>query len=616
MKRHLILPFVAFLSLTVLFPARALGDELARRIPSDCAPHPRLLLAAGEEAMVLRAVENDSTLARFHQAILDYSTAALDREPVRRIMAGKRLLHVSREALQRIFCLSYAFRMTGEQRYADRAVREMLACSGFSDWNPSHFLDVGEMTMALAIGYDWLYDRISPEARATIRSAIVQKGLLPAENQTWAHFYRGSNNWNQVCNAGLVYGALAVREEAPVLSDTVIVRCLRTNPRSLKQYSPEGCYPEGYGYWKYGSSFQVLLVAALESAFGSDLGLLEGYDGFLRSARFMQFMSTPTGGCFNYYDSGNRAAFTLVQPWMAFKTGDTSLLYPEFYLLRHFGYPKSDEDRLLPLVTIYGARLGMGTPGFRVPAPAGHVFVCGGHVPLFLFRSGWDSPEDTYLGIKGGRGDDSHGHVDAGSFIFEEDGVRWASDLGNQDYLSLEERGVDLWNARQDSQRWEVFRVGPWSHNILTVNGHCPLVGGKAELRRHWDGKRRTGAEFDITAPLKEDLDTALRRVWLDRRGTLHVEDAVRAGKEDALVRWAMCTPASVEQVDARTFRLSSGDQVRLLRVRGRGAVLRTWTTEHMHDYDAPNPGYTMVGFEMPVRSGKPARSRVTLSRR
>jgi len=49
----------------------------------------------------------------------------------------------------------------------------MLAISQFSDWNPSHFLDVAEMTMAMAIGYDWLYNNMSRESRTIIKDAII-----------------------------------------------------------------------------------------------------------------------------------------------------------------------------------------------------------------------------------------------------------------------------------------------------------------------------------------------------------------------------------------------------------------------------------------------------------
>lgn len=63
----------------------------------------------------------------------------------------------------------------------------------------------------------------------------------------------------------------------------------------------------------------------------------------------------------------------------------------------------------------------------------------------FLFiRGGWNSKEDSYLAVKGGSPLTSHAHMDAGSFIYERKGIRWAIDLGMQNYLSLESRGVNL----------------------------------------------------------------------------------------------------------------------------------------------------------------------------
>ena len=54
----------------------------------------------------------------------------------------------------------------------------MLQAASFPDWNPQHFLDVGEMTMALAIGYDWLYDSLQPDTRRVVREAIIEKDLM------------------------------------------------------------------------------------------------------------------------------------------------------------------------------------------------------------------------------------------------------------------------------------------------------------------------------------------------------------------------------------------------------------------------------------------------------
>jgi len=41
----------------------------------------------------------------------------------------------------------------------------MLAAAQFPDWFPKHFLDTAEMTAALGVGYDWLFDFLSAEER-------------------------------------------------------------------------------------------------------------------------------------------------------------------------------------------------------------------------------------------------------------------------------------------------------------------------------------------------------------------------------------------------------------------------------------------------------------------
>jgi hypothetical protein len=87
--------------------------------------------------------------------------------------------------------------------FADRAIKEMVhVSSDCKDWNPSHFLDVAEMTHAVAIGYDWLYDRISASDRKIIESAATTKGLTAglAAYHSHAWWANSTVNWNQVCN--------------------------------------------------------------------------------------------------------------------------------------------------------------------------------------------------------------------------------------------------------------------------------------------------------------------------------------------------------------------------------------------------------------------------------
>src|SRR5439155_17966731 len=118
------------------------------------------------------------------------------------------------------------FRLTGDARFAVRAKKELFTAAAFDDWNPSHFLDVAEMSLAFAIGYDWLYAQLAPGERATLKAAMLKHGLAfapaayaergPADRHLW--WATAPTNWNQVCNGGLLAAALALADEEPALA--------------------------------------------------------------------------------------------------------------------------------------------------------------------------------------------------------------------------------------------------------------------------------------------------------------------------------------------------------------------------------------------------------------
>lgn len=564
----------------------------AREIPEP-RPHPRLVLKQGEETAIKEAVRKGGISADAYAYIKNYSDKLLSTAPCERVMTGRRLLHVSREALKRIFYLSTVYRMEGDRKYSDRAVKEMLAVCRFSDWNPSHFLDVAEMTMAVSIGYDWLYDELDEDEKAEIRASILDKGLKPSDGQ-W--FFTSNNNWNQVCNAGMVSGALAVWEDAPEMARAMVAKCLESNPISLASYSKEGCYPEGYGYWEYGTSFQIMLISVLESAFGSDLGLMDGQEGFFNSSKFMSMMPTPAHRVFSYFDGGRRQIFQSMQAWMATRTGDLSVLYPELAFYRDKGFTMGDTDRLFPLFLIACSKIDFNS----IKSPSYNTYHCSGLEPLFIYRSGWDSPDDTYLGVKGGRAADNHGHIDAGSFVYESERVCWAIDLGSQDYHSLESRGVNLWSNTQESQRWDVFRIGAESHNILTVKDKRPDVNARIPIREVWRKKSRKGVGLPMTAFYGGDLDSCYRKVYLDKKDNLHVEDFFIGGDTKQVLRWAMCTEAEARILGPAAIELKKDGKTRVLRISTKHyASPRIWPTTPHHDYDADNPGTCLVGFDI-----------------
>ncbi len=262
---------------------------------SAIAPHPRLLMGKADEILLKENLQKNGDLQAIHNLIIRIADKTLSTEPFERVLEGKRMLTVSRNTIYRIFYLSYAYRMTLSSKYLDRAEKELLAVCDFSDWNPSHFLDVGEMSMAVAIGYDWLFYDLKAETKEKIRTAILQKAFLPSKESQYNSFLTNRANWNQVCNAGLTYAALAIYEGAKEETVEIIERTLESNKLPLIDYGPDGNYTEGYGYWAYGTSFQIMLLSALESALGDDKNLRQT-PGFMQTAEYILFYVWDTRG--------------------------------------------------------------------------------------------------------------------------------------------------------------------------------------------------------------------------------------------------------------------------------------------------------------------------------
>ena len=566
--------------------------------------HPRLFLKNGEEPAVMAAVEKSPAVKRMHDAVMDCADASLTKPPVTRQMIGIRLLETSRESLKRVFALSYAYRMTGNMRYAGRAEQEMLACCAFSDWNPSHFLDVAEMAVSMSIGYDWLYDVLSPDTREKVEKALFEKAFRPLETdvQPW---YEWTSNWNSVCNAGVTLAALAVYECAPEQCGRIISRSLESNRKALSVYAPDGAYPEGAMYWGYGSSFEIMMMAALESVCGTDFGLA-GSPGFLKSGYFLQAMLTPGGGSFNYSDASYANISNPMVFWIAGKTGDTSLLY------NLLGYPGCNdgsflEDRTLPFAVISASGLDLE----HVSPPVWNTWYGRGETPVFVYRSGWESFEDTYFGIKGGTPSSGHAHMDGGSFIYERDSVRWALDLGMQDYGSLEKYGLDIWNLGQDSDRWKVFRYGNTGHNTVSVMNAMHCASGRAEIVDTMASVSEKGAVVDLSG-LFPQFGRVTRKAVLDAEDNLCLEDVFENGGSRQTVVWIMNTEAVPEIVSDDAVRLTCRGHEMSVKFRATSPFnLKILPADPPAEYDAPNPGVMQVCLVMDTRVRKTEKIKV-----
>lgn len=545
------------LAIALLFATSATAQ--AQPDYSKLPNHPRLILRQGDIEAVRQKIENDQPLLIIHDVIERRTNDFLIAEPTKYRMVGKRLLGRCRAVLERVCYCSYMYLVSGDESYARRAEKEMLAAADFVSWNPSHFLDVGEMTTALAIGYDWLYDWLSPESRKIIEDAIIEKGLRTAGKKKW--WSKTHNNWNQVCNGGLAMGALAVYERIPEEAQAIIAEALKNNPIAQKEYGPDGVYPEGSGYWEYGTWYEVMLIESLRTALGTSYDL-EKAPGFLESAKFMNFMSTPTGATYNFSDCGNPS--NMINPllyWFALETGDMSLVWQDRERLINEEKFRGI-NRQAPIAMLFASRCD--TKDIR---PIQDIFWVGdGTQPVFLYRKGFASKEDSYLGVKGGSPKNSHAHMDGGSFIYEWAGVRWAVELGNQDYHSLESKGIGIWKKGQNSQRWQVYRLNNYSHNTLTINDKLHQYEGMVTMTKVHNKKKYKGADFDLSS-LFVDTESVTRSILIDNNDKVTCIDKIESKNTICSIRWNMTTFAKAEIIDNRTILLEQDGKRLLLRV-------------------------------------------------
>ena len=519
------------------------------------AEHPRLGLTPSLEADIKARLETDPVLKNMYAAMKQNVDRVLREDPIERKQTGRRLLSVAREMLWRVNVLGFVYRMERSPEILARIKDELLAVAAFSDWNPSHFLDVAEISMAVSLGLDWTWGDLSEDDFQTISSALIEKGLRTDDGETQIN--NKENNWNQVCNGGMIAAALTVAESEPELAAKAISGALDAIPIALSHYAPDGAYPEGSTYWGYGTMYTAMTSSILETALGTDFGIFD-VPGLAESAMFRVVMNAPSGQYYNYGDCGDRRGKRgdVTLAWFASKTGEASYFEREGFLLPADDMGKLDRHIGLGMVWLAGFD---STKTSSVPP----VWYGRGINPVAIFQGGSDDARDYYLGTKGGRANISHGSMDAGSFIFELNGVRWAIEIGNQSYHEIEATGFRLWGREQDAQRWELLSKNNLGHNTITINGAHHLVDGAATLLNCNQGDRPE-VSYDLTA-LFGDLVSKATRTWTkDSDRSAVVTDTVVESDRTETVTWQMLTVADVDVVEGGAMLRQDGKQLKL----------------------------------------------------
>lgn len=454
-------------------------------------------------------------------------------------------LDISRDMLNRINMLAMVYRIEKDRRMLDRINEEVIAACNFPSWNPKHFLDVSEMSLAVAIAIDWTGDDLPASTIKLAKLSLIEKGINPSwrEDGSSPGWATSHSNWNQVCHTGMVAASIVISDIDPELASKTISRALNGMVNALDSYGPDGVYPEGATYWRYGTSFSVTTAAMLESAFGTDFGIFN-YPGFKESAVFRILCNAPSELLYNYGDCGERVGRNgdLTLAWFASKTGNKS-----FFERDKFLQAPDPTERLSNLAGI--ALVWMAQYEERGDVTIPTEWKGDGANPVVFFTGGENDPNKYYFGGKGGRGSVSHGNMDGGSFVFELDGVRWSVDPGNTGrYGRIERTGFGLWDMRQEGDRWRLLNKGNFGHSTISVNNQQHVVNGKANIVDFKKGEKPE-ATIDMTPTFEGQLKSATRKFKKDGVRSLLIEDDIEISEDTELITWQLITQADVQIV-------------------------------------------------------------------
>ena len=525
--------------------------------------HPRIIMTEEKFARLKAHLGDGSTTDVLLGKLKETADSKMNLPLVQyEISGGIRLLENCKSIQRRVAALALAYNIYGDERYAERAYRELENAANFPDWNPYHFLDTGEMCTAFAIGYDWLYDWMDDDQREVLRTAMIEKGLNQVmqdyEHNVAYSKTRGSrgddgkrsyvwyendmgDNWKFVCIGGTNLAALAIGDEPDaknIASKVLDYGCKKAYTSVRDGYKLiDGSYIEGLGYWDYATYYLGLISSSLISTTGTDYGIAD-YEGLRKSVDFVRYMSSNTPKSFSFGDDGDsRDTGWAVFLWLGdyYNSREISSVRLKKIAAQEFNY----------LDVLWINEDTQGSSELDSSTDWGSVGSSNAS-----FRTSWDE-SGLVAALHVGVNDIMfHGHFDLGSFYVESNGTRFFTDLGN-------EKNYELPNRKYS------YRLKAEGHNTLVINPSTDFdqVEDAECLITDYRGGDEAYAVTDLTAAYKDSGATSVVRglQMIKDKNCVIVQDEISLNKAGEIYWFAHTTGQISVAADGKSAIVTSG---------------------------------------------------------
>ena len=362
---------------------------------------------------------------------------------------------------------------------AKDAVAKLISLSGREI--PGQRLPHGRSLYTAAMGYDLLYNYMTPEQRKVVRTALDES----ARTMYFHKPFGGDNaegNWVGHCWSPLGVAGFALQEENRYAPDWIRQGRVANLLYLHNTFDPEGADYEAFSRYFAMGIRKVIITCATERRHGRDFFTYRN-NIFNRIVEFASYMLMPSCRDWAAFDDAfaRNVDFKGLFAEVAGLTGDPlaqgvfEAVYGEKEI--NVGDPltaavfydpdikaeRRADSRRLSLAKAYRGFSGKGK-GLR---SSGHVFL----------RTGFDSPDDIYFAGQCGDNAGWHGHADQSSFVLAAYG-----DVLVQDPAIIGGYGEPLCE----------WMKGPESHSLVLIDGlaspnYTPGEGGVIEELVHTD---------------------------------------------------------------------------------------------------------------------------------
>ena len=518
--------------------------------------HPRLFFSDDMTVRELRRRVRYEPYRSWSDTIVSKAESCISRmstKPIRyEIPDGVRLINVCERVLEDVESIGFAYLMTGDTKYADKVVEAVMTVCNFPDWNPYHFLDVGHMAAAVALGYDWCYDSFTEAQRETVKNKLIDYALKPAmedynEVSSRSRSFKWSskstdaypNNWIAICTGGTIMASLAIGDEdLGTFTDagTVVTEGMKRFKDLADSYLPDGGFLDGPEYWEFAMKFIGNGIGSMLTALGTDYGLSRS-PGFNVTFDWISQLTGPKG------------AFNFDSATASYADSPEFLLFGELIgkneLINHRINQQLGKRSAVPTFKDILWYDGEDYSQFDLPFD----YHSRGATNLSVLKTGSDD-SDTWAAMYGGYRKKASGAMQDfdGTFVFDMIGNRWALDYGaeSQTYQSTEYAFTDYYVCRPEGHNTVIISEAPaYSHD----SGHDSDACGT--LIKALSNDRMGMAVYDLTDQLDDyGAKSWTRGMKLDRAvNKITVQDELDINGTSPFY-WFMHTEAGIEITD------------------------------------------------------------------